>query len=98
MRSIRIQEVCNKLSVSRTSLWLLSRQPGFPKPINLGGSRMVMFLEEEIDAWLEEQAINHRVELQNLFDGVSCKAARGVELANLPFRGGVTNGARSMGK
>jgi prophage regulatory protein len=98
MRTIRIQEVCNKLSVSRTSLWRLSRQPGFPKPINLGGSRMVVFLEAEIDAWLEAQAISHRVELQSLFDGRSCKAARATQLANLPLRVGVTNGARSIGK
>ena len=98
MRSIRIQEVCNKLSVIRTSLWRLSRQSGFPKPINLGGSRMVMFLEEEIDAWLEEQAINHRVELQNLFDDSGCKAAPGLALANPQLRVGVTSGARSIGK
>ena len=98
MRTIRIQEVCNKLSVSRTSLWRLSRQPGFPKPINLGGGRMVMFLEEEIDAWLEEQAINHRVELQNLFDDGGCKAAPGLALANPQLRVRVTNGARGIGK
>ncbi|MCQ4260773.1 helix-turn-helix transcriptional regulator [Stutzerimonas stutzeri] len=60
MRAIRIQEVCNKLSVSRTTLWRLSRQPGFPKPINLGGGRMVMFLETELDSWLEAQAASQR--------------------------------------
>lgn len=60
MRAIRIQEVCNKLSVSRTTLWRLSRQPGFPKPINLGGGRMVMFLETEHDSWLEAQAASQR--------------------------------------
>ena len=98
MRTIRIQEVCNKLSVSRTSLWRLSRQVGFPKPINLGGSRMVMFLEAEIDAWLEAQAISHRVELQSLFDDRGCKVPRGVELGNPPLRVGGANGARRIGK
>lgn len=68
MRTIRIQEVCNKLSVSRTSLWRLSRLADFPKPINLGGSRMVMFLEAEIDAWLEAQATTQRVELRSPSD------------------------------
>lgn len=56
MRAIRINEVCNKLSVSRTTLWRLSQQPDFPKPINLGGGRMVAFLETELDSWLEAQA------------------------------------------
>lgn len=55
MQVIRIQDVCQKMAVSRTSLWRLSKNSDFPKPINLGG-RVAGFLEHEIDAWLEAKA------------------------------------------
>jgi len=55
MKILRIQEACNKISLSRTTLWRLCQQTDFPKPINLGG-RAVGFLEHEIDRWLESQA------------------------------------------
>ena len=54
MRVIRIQEVCAKIAVSRTSLWRLSKHTDFPRPIQLGG-RIAGFFEHEIDAWLEVQ-------------------------------------------
>ena len=56
MRVIRIQDVCHKIAISRTSLWRLCKNTDFPKPINLGGGRIAGFLEHEIDAWLETQA------------------------------------------
>jgi len=55
LRVIRIQDVCSKLGISRTSLWRLSQSGDFPQPIPLGG-RTVGFLEHEIDMWLEAQA------------------------------------------
>ncbi len=55
MRVIRIQDVCDKIALSRTSLWRLCKNTDFPRPIQLGG-RIAGFLEHEIDAWLEQQA------------------------------------------
>ncbi len=55
LRVIRIQDVCDKIALSRTSLWRLCKTTDFPRPIQLGG-RVAGFLEHEIDAWLERQA------------------------------------------
>ncbi|MNT91593.1 Prophage CP4-57 regulatory protein (AlpA) [compost metagenome] len=55
LRVIRIQDVCSKIALSRTSLWRLCKQTDFPKPIHLGG-RVAGFLEHEIDEWLGRQA------------------------------------------
>ncbi|WP_080476751.1 helix-turn-helix transcriptional regulator [Pseudomonas syringae] len=56
MRVLRIQDTCSKIAVSRTSLWRLCKQKGFPQPINIGGGRVIGFLEHEIDQWLESRA------------------------------------------
>lgn len=55
LRVMRIQDVCDKIALSRTSLWRLCKSSNFPKPIQLGG-RVAGFLEHEIDAWLEHKA------------------------------------------
>lgn len=55
LRVIKIQDVCYKTAVSRTTLWRLCKAGDFPRPIHLGG-RIKGFLEHEIDAWLEKQA------------------------------------------
>lgn len=55
LRVMRIQDVCDKIALSRTSLWRLCKSADFPQPIQLGG-RVAGFLEHEIDAWLEHQA------------------------------------------
>ncbi|WP_080708255.1 helix-turn-helix transcriptional regulator [Bordetella bronchiseptica] len=55
LRIIRIQDVCAKIALSRTSLWRLCKHSDFPQPIQLGG-RVAGFLEHEIDEWLERQA------------------------------------------
>ena len=53
-RVIRIQEVCQKIGISRTSLWRLNKQEDFPRPILLR-SRTPAYFEHEIDAWLDAQ-------------------------------------------
>ena len=37
LRVIRIQDVCDKIALSRTSLWRLCKTTDFPRPIQLGG-------------------------------------------------------------
>lgn len=55
MQVIRVDDVCKKLGVSRTTLWRLRHTPNFPKPIDLG-TRGSGFIEHEIDTWLEDKA------------------------------------------
>ena len=57
MQIIKTQDVCMKISVSRTTLWRLCQTEDFPKPVRLGpGGRSIGFFAHEIDAWLETQA------------------------------------------
>ncbi len=55
MKVLSSQIVCDKICVSRTSLWRMCQRPDFPKPIKTGG-RAVCFLEHEIDEWINAQA------------------------------------------
>lgn len=49
------KEVCEALSLSRTSLWRISkRDPGFPKARRLSDNR-VAFPAAEIRAWAESR-------------------------------------------
>ena len=57
MRVIKVQDVCDKIAVSRTTLWRLCLTEDFPKPVRLcPGGRSIGFFAHEIDAWLETQA------------------------------------------
>jgi len=56
LQILRIRGVVAKFQISRSQLYLLLKQEGFPKPIPLGGSRAVGFFEHELDAWLKAQA------------------------------------------
>ena len=57
MRVIKVQDVCDKIAVSRTTLWRLCLTEDFPRPVRLGpGGRSIGFFAHEIDAWLETQA------------------------------------------
>ena len=57
MRLLRIQDVCDQLRVSRSTLWRLCRTEGFPKQLRFGPSgRSVGFFAHEIDDWLDAQA------------------------------------------
>lgn len=64
LRVMRIQDVCDKIALSRTALWRLCKSADFPQPIQLSG-RVAGFLEHEIDAWLEHQAAQ-RVKIQEV--------------------------------
>ena len=57
MRVIKVQDVCDKSAVSRTTLGRLCQTEDFPKPVRLGpGGRSIGFFAHESDAWLETQA------------------------------------------
>lgn len=54
MRMLRASELCEKLGVSRTTLWRLARGRGFPPRRKLSDN-VVAWIEEEIDEWINEQ-------------------------------------------
>ena len=52
-RIIRQKEVCNKLGLSKATVWLYVRtRNDFPKPFRLGANS-VGWLESDIDAWID---------------------------------------------
>jgi len=46
-RILRMPEVCDRLGVSRTTVWRMSRQGKLPRPIKIGSSSG--WLEADID-------------------------------------------------
>jgi prophage regulatory protein len=51
VRVIRLNEVKNKVGLSRSTIYRRIANDGFPKPILLGG-RASGWIESEIDEWL----------------------------------------------
>ncbi len=54
-RVLSIREVCSRLSVSRSTLWRLTRAGDLPEPIRLSPNR-VGFEEAELNHWLTLRA------------------------------------------
>lgn len=50
-----VEEVISGFKISRTLLWRLRQQEGFPSPIRVG-QRRILFDTEAIRAWLESQS------------------------------------------
>ena len=50
-RLIRMQEVTARTGFKRSTIYLRMSQGRFPKPIPLGSTNAVAWLESEIDAW-----------------------------------------------
>jgi prophage regulatory protein len=49
---LRIPEVLARLSISRSTLYILLKTPDFPKKVVLGQAS-ICFVEREIDAYIE---------------------------------------------
>ena len=55
-RIIRIKTVCSYTSLSRSYIYLLTKQQKFPKPISLvPGGTSVAWVEQEVIAWVEQR-------------------------------------------
>ncbi len=55
---IKITDICNLYSISRTALWRLRRKKGsdpFPKPLNHTLNSSVFFNAAEVDSWFKRQ-------------------------------------------
>ncbi|ROU09491.1 helix-turn-helix transcriptional regulator [Lysobacter enzymogenes] len=52
-RLLRIQEVCDRVGLSKTTIYARMTNNDFPKPVPLGG--VVAWVESEIDQWIGER-------------------------------------------
>ncbi len=57
---LRLPEVLDKTSLSRSSIYVLINAGQFPKQIKLG-ERSVGWIAEEINQWIEERIKNSRL-------------------------------------
>jgi prophage regulatory protein len=57
-RIIRLPEVLERVSLSRTTIYQKIQEGSFPKQLKLG--RASGWLESEIDAWIEKLANSRR--------------------------------------
>ncbi len=53
-RIIRLPEVIDRLSISRSTIYLRISEGKFPRPVSLGG-RLVGWHESDIQQWIEER-------------------------------------------
>lgn len=53
-RILRVKEVADKLSISKSTIWRLRREGCFPKPVKLG-PRAVGWFESDVTDWLESR-------------------------------------------
>ncbi|MDR9419498.1 helix-turn-helix transcriptional regulator [Gracilimonas sp.] len=55
LKIIRIQDLADRLSVSRQTIWRLSKKdPNFPPKVRLTG-QCVGFREDAVEAWLDSR-------------------------------------------
>lgn len=54
-RLIRIQEVCGRIGVCKSTLYRMVSLNSFPPPRKLGG-RTVAWLEADVDAWIDSRS------------------------------------------
>lgn len=57
---LRRRQVEKRVGLTRSPLYARIRAGTFPKPVRLGNSRAVGWIESEIDEWLAEQVQKSR--------------------------------------
>lgn len=61
MKLLRIGDVIEKTGLSRTIIYLYTRDKQFPQPIKYGkGKYASAWIEEEVDEWIQQQVDAHR--------------------------------------
>ncbi|WP_455273273.1 helix-turn-helix transcriptional regulator [Rhizobium herbae] len=53
-RLITVKEACSRTSLSRTTVWRLTKDGAFPKPIKISSIRRA-FVAAEIDGWISDR-------------------------------------------
>jgi prophage regulatory protein len=61
---LRLPQVLDRVGLRTTRLYQLIGDGSFPAPIKLGGARAIAFLESEVDAWIEAQALKPRADIR----------------------------------
>ena len=56
MKIIRIKELTEMLSISKTTIWRMRRSDKFPPPLKIG-SRIICWDLAEIEEWLNSKRI-----------------------------------------
>ena len=54
MKILKLRQVTEKAAISRSSLYAKVKQGKFPAPVKLG-ERASGWIEDEIDAWIEQR-------------------------------------------
>lgn len=54
MRLIRAKEVQAKTGLAKSTLYLRLKQNAFPRPVPLGSSHAVAWLEHEVEQWIAD--------------------------------------------
>jgi prophage regulatory protein len=60
---LRLPQVLARVGLRTTRLYQLIGDGSFPPPIKLG-PRAIAFVESEVDAWIEAQALKPRAEIR----------------------------------
>ena len=55
-RILRVGEACQRVGLSRSTLWRLARRGKFPQAVQLSSAATVGFLEREVAAWIAARA------------------------------------------
>ena len=60
---IRIKEVMERTTLSKSTIYRLMDREEFPKPIKLRGmgDRVVLWVKSEVDEWIENQIATCRI-------------------------------------
>ena len=55
LKFLRLPEVINKIGIQKTAIYDRITRQEFPKGIQLAGGRAVVWLESDVEAWMQEQ-------------------------------------------
>jgi predicted DNA-binding transcriptional regulator AlpA len=55
MELIPTKEVCRRVGLSRTTLWELTRNGEFPRPVSITGKKRVGYVSSEVETWIKSR-------------------------------------------
>ena len=55
-RILRVRETCERVGLSRSTIWRLARRGRFPQAVQLSSAATVGFLESEVVDWIAARA------------------------------------------
>lgn len=55
-RILRVRDTCERVGLSRSTIWRLARRGKFPQAVQLSSAASVGFLEREVADWIAARA------------------------------------------